>query len=244
MANKIFGVVYGLSGAGKSLTISALEDYCSFDFYQPPVIKSWQCRPDSKPRPEDVKVWHNSDYFLPRDEQVRKLSTNPRYLTTEFRGHWQAFDLENVLNNNKSLAFRDLYYTFIPGLKKSKYLKGKVEIRTIFLSPFQEKEIKNGIGTDSFRKHVYSMMSQILALRSCKQKKDKVYNKTVMDDNELRAITAYQEIKASQFADIIIYNPFPEGHPAWNYDDKASLFLRKPEKEVMAVVKQVKVSLK
>ena len=215
---KIFIVIYGVSCAGKSPTINALKSQ-GIDFYEPPVIKSWECRPDCKPRKEDEKVWNNPQNFLPKNSDIEALEDNPQYITTKFRGHSQAFNLENVLNSPKKTILRDLYYTFIPKLKQSKYFYDKVEIRTIFFSPFTKEEIKEGLGKDSFKKHVYSKMLKILENRSFKQKGDEAYSKGVMQDNRVRAITAYDEIEASRYADHIVYNPFPEGDDAWdNFD--------------------------
>jgi hypothetical protein len=227
MTNKIFTVMYGPATAGKSLIAKSLKEHCGLDFYEPPVLKSKSCRPNRQLRPDD-----NPADFLENDEEIKKLGSDPRYIITQCRENWQAFDLENVVKSENPIIFRDLYYTFIPPLYKSDYLKGKAEIKTLFISPMSQNRHYNKIT-------LTSLMSQRLALRSFKQKGDKAYSQAAIEDNELRARTAYAELLASDKADKFIYNQFPEGHPDWNYDDKNGSFLKRSEEEVMKIVKEV-----
>jgi len=241
-SNKIFTVMYGPASAGKSLITKALRKFCNLDFYEPPVIKSKDCRTNREPRPEDIPFWDNPEYFLESDEHIRQLKDNPRYLVKQCRSNWQAFDLEEVANSKNPLIFRDLYYTFISSLKNSKYLEDKAEVKTLFISPFERERIAI-LDVPCAREYVHCMMSQRLALRSYKQKGDKAYSQAVMEDNEERALTACDEFEQGIYADIFVHNPFPEGHPAWNYDDKTGLFLKEPEPEAMGIVRKVERSL-
>lgn len=240
MADKTFAVMYGPAATGKSLVIKALREFCGLDFYEPPVIKAKECRPDCKPRPEDIPIWDNPHYFrLEREIKKLKDMKEPQYIVGECRDNLQAFDLGNIVRSENPLIFRDLYYTFIPALKKSEYLEGKAKVKTIFLSPFKKDEIDIGMNNAHFPEQISLVMAHRLALRSFKQKGDGAYSEATVKDNELRARTAYEEILASYLADEFVHNPFPEGHPAWNYDDKNARFLKAPEKEVMAILQDV-----
>ena len=152
MARKRFTILSGPSCVGKGPLVAALNRFHpDVKYAQIPVIKDKRSRPNG-PRPEEVGVWDNPDYFR-EEAQFRDLRNDPQYLVGDCRMLPQAVDLRKVHETKAELLFIEIYHTIGAKLIESRFLTG-VEIRTVFVAPIGRQEIKDlrsaGVDLDGY----------------------------------------------------------------------------------------------
>ena len=131
MTERRFTILSGPSCVGKGPLVAALSEFHpDVKYAQIPVIKSKDSRLKG-PRPEEVAVWVNPDYFRSTPEILR-LKNNPVFVVGVCRGLPQAVDLSKVQETDAELLFIEIYHTIGAALVASSFLTD-VKLATIFL---------------------------------------------------------------------------------------------------------------
>jgi hypothetical protein len=211
-------LVSGPASVGKNPLLEALIEAYGETFRQQfgevvflPLIKAKESRPDG-PRPAERKQWNNPDYFRWAKE-IEALKRDPRHMVGYCRDLPQAFNLENVAKRRNGLFLCEIYHTIGRTLRSNGYIDGKVDARSVFLSPLSEKDIvrQQMKGVD-WRLYVTAKMAGQLAVRSYKFGED-VYAQSVIDENIKRAIDAPSELESAPDYTHTLVNKYWEGHP-------------------------------
>ncbi|MHB8069122.1 MAG: nucleoside/nucleotide kinase family protein [Desulfobaccales bacterium] len=227
MIDKRFAILSGPSSVGKGPLIAAMRRFHPDLIYaQIPVIKSKESRPKG-PRPEEVAVWENPDYFRSKDD-ILGLEGNPQYLIGDCRGLPQAVDLQKVQETRAKLLLVEIYHTIGAKLMQNKFLTD-VEAITIFVSPLGCQEIKDlkeaGV---SLEEYLTQIMIHKQLVRARYQGKE--VDVKLVSDVLSRARDSLSELKSACKYSHVIVNHDGEGNPNW-HRLPGGVFADRPEGE-------------
>jgi guanylate kinase len=207
---KRFTVLSGPSCVGKGPLVAALKRFHpDMTYSEIPVIKSWESR-DNRPRPDEVAIWDNEDYF--RSAETIRTMSGDQYLVGECRGYPQAVDQKKIAESTADLLFIEIYYTIGMKLLSSSFLSD-VAVTTLFLSPLGRDEIDDlKVQAVDLPTHVKQLMIQKQLARERFQGKKAIMTKNVDE----RATVAYDELCYACMCDRVIVNHDSEGSPNWH----------------------------
>jgi guanylate kinase len=213
MANKTFAILSGPSCVGKGPLVAALNRfYPDVEYAQLPVIKSRESRPKG-PRPEEVGVWNNPDFFRSKQE-ILKLDGDPQYLVGDCRGLPQAVDLNKVQEADTKLLFVEIYHTIGAQLVQSKFLRD-VEVVTIFVSPFGRQEIDD---LKAAKVVLSDYLTQAMLHKQLVRTRyqGKSVDAKLVEDALERAKDSISELESACKYSHVIVNHDEEGSPNWH----------------------------
>jgi guanylate kinase len=164
------------------------------------------------PRPGEVD---GVDYNFRTRDFIEGLRNKDNFLVLDVRGDLQALDLKFL---EKALAQGDAFFEgniFIAVELLEKVKSQKIEILSVFLSPLSAAEIeelksRQNISLETF---ITDVMRQKLLHRTQKQKN--ILSKGDLEDIEVRAKSAYKEMKQAWRFDFVIPNHDGEGSDNW-----------------------------
>lgn len=212
--NKRFIILSGPSCVGKSPLIKALRRVSPKIAFEMPILYT-----SRSPRSIETE---GIDYYFRSEEVIRSFPPN-RFIVGQTRTVWQAIDLEEM---HKIFARHDLIiFEIYPTLGKLfqdhpliEQLSAGFELRTVFISPATEDEIISlqiNMGFSSPEKAVAAIMLPKLIGRM--QQQGKLLTPEVMEDLQIRAARAYEEIKMGEnYTDLIINHDGEDSHN-WLY---------------------------
>jgi hypothetical protein len=200
-------------------------------YAQIPVIKSRESRPQG-PRPEEVAVWNNPDFFRTK-EHILQLGGNPQYLVGDCRGLPQAVDLQKVQESEAGLLFIEIYHTIGAKLVKSTFLTD-VEIMTVFLSPIGRQEIEDlksgGIDLQQYLCQIMFHKQLDRARYQAKTVKSGLVKKALSRDRD-----SFSELASACKYSHVIVNHDGEGSLNW-HRLPSGVFIAKPEGDAVRAV--------
>ena len=225
MSDKRFAILSGPSCVGKGPLIGALNRFHpELRYAQIPVIKSKESR-SKGPRPEEVAVWDNPDFFRTKKD-IFDLEGNPQYLVGDCRGLPQAVDLQKVQETKVELLFVEIYHTIGAKLVESTFLTD-VELVTLFLSPLRRQEIddlkKAGVSLEEYLTQIMLHKQLVRARYQGKEVDAKLIN-----DALSRARDSISELKSACKYSHVIVNHDGEGSPNW-HRLPGGVFIARPE---------------
>jgi guanylate kinase len=175
-----------------------------------PKLALYDSRP---PRPGEVD---GVDYHFRTREYIERLQNNSDFLVTDVRGDLQALDLNYL---RQILARGDAFFEgnpFIAVELLDMARAQKIETRSVFLSPLSATEIeelktRQNINFEAF---VTDLMRCKLLRRTTKQKS--ILSLKDLENIEVRAGSAYKEMKEAWRFDFVIPNHDGEDSDNWN----------------------------
>jgi len=169
---------------------------------------------DSRPpRPGEVD---GVDYHFRTRDYIEQLKSDSGFLVTDVRGDLQALDLNYL---RQTLARGDAFFEGNPfiavellGMARMQ----KIETLSVFLSPLSAVEIeelkaRQDIHLETF---VTDVMRRKLLRRATKQRS--ILSLKDLENIEVRAGSAYKEMKLAWCFDFVIPNHDGEGSDNWN----------------------------
>jgi guanylate kinase len=165
------------------------------------------------PRPGEID---GVDYHFRSREYIEQLRNNSDFLVTDVRGDLQALDL-NYLKN--TLAQGDTFFEGNPFIAVELLEMGKsqkLETLSVFLSPISAEEIKELKARKDINLEVFvtDVMRRKLLRRTTRQKS--ILSLPDLENIEIRAGSAYKEMKQAWRFNFIISNHDGEGSDNWN----------------------------
>jgi len=165
------------------------------------------------PRPGEVD---GVDYHFRTREYIEQLRNNSDFLVTDVRGDLQALDLNYL---RQTLARGDVFFEgnpFIAVELLDMAESQKMDTLSVFLSPLSKAEIeelkaRQNINLETF---VADVMRRKLLRRTTKQKS--ILSLADLENIEVRARSAYEEMKEAWRFDFVIPNHDGEGSDNWN----------------------------
>jgi guanylate kinase len=169
---------------------------------------------DSRPpRPSEVD---GVDYHFRTREYIEKLRNKDNFLVTEVRGDLQALDLDYL---QQTLTRGDALFEGNPFIVADLFdlaEKQKIGVYSVFLSPLAKAEIEElkthkEINLETF---VTGIMRRKLLRRTTKQ--NSILSREDLENIEVRAASAYNEMKQAWRFDFIIPNHDGEDSDNWD----------------------------
>jgi guanylate kinase len=169
---------------------------------------------DSRPpRPGEVD---GVDYHFRTREYIEQLRDNSAFLVTDVRGDLQAFELDYL---KRSLAQGDAFFEgnpFIAVELLDMARAQKIKTLSVFLSPLSKAEIeelkaRQNLHLETF---VTDVMRRKLLRRPTRQKS--ILSLKDLENIEVRAGSAYKEMKLGWRFDFVIPNHDGEDSDNWN----------------------------
>ena len=165
------------------------------------------------PRPGEVD---GVDYHFRTREYIEQLRNKDNFLVTEVRGDLQALDLNYF---RQTLACGDAFFEGNPFIAAELFdIAGeqKIEVRSVFLAPLTRAEIEElkthrEINLETF---VTDVMRRKLLRRTTKQKS--ILSLKDLENIEVRAASAYKEMKQAWQFDFVIPNHDGEDSDNWD----------------------------
>jgi len=165
------------------------------------------------PRPGEID---GVDYHFRTREYIEQLKNKDNFLVTDVRGDLQALDLNYL---KETLAQGDAFFEGNPFIAIELFDIAKVqkiEIRSVFLSPLsageiEELKIHKEINLETF---ITDVMRRKLLRRTTRQKS--ILSLKDLENIEVRASSAYKEMKQAWRFDFVIPNHDGEGSDNWN----------------------------
>lgn len=213
MGKKRFVILSGPSCVGKGPLVAAVKRFHpDLEYAAIPTIKSRESRPKG-PRPDEVDVWKNPDYWRSQAELLA-VAGDPSYLVGDCRGLPQGVDLRKVKAAEAGLLFVEIYHTLGARLVESRFL-ADIDVATVFLSPVSRQEIEDlqGAGVD-LAEHLTHLMLRKQLVRGRYQ--GKRIDKAFIDDARGRAQDTISELRSACSFSQVIVNRDGEGSPNWH----------------------------
>ncbi|MFZ5954816.1 MAG: hypothetical protein ACOYT4_00135 [Nanoarchaeota archaeon] len=226
----------GPSCVGKGPLVASIDKFFpNISYSTVPVIKAKESRPKG-PRPEELDLWDNPNYFRSANE-IKNLSKDPlRYLVGECRGLPNAIDLDRILGAKHNLVLVEVYHTVGSQINSLKNILPGADKLNVFVSPVSQKEITawklQNVGLDQ---KIKKIMLNKLNARS-KYQGANPEDPSVIKDNLKRAEDAYHELQSAHKYTHVLVNPYGEGHPHWNRTPNGE-FTKKPQGGALKIVK-------
>lgn len=207
-------ILSGPSCVGKTPLLKAVKkNFQDPDFFLPVLYSSRRPRPIEK---EGV------DYYFRTEAEIRSLS-NDRFIVSKARHVWQGIDMEEigaVMSKGRPVVM-ELYPTLATQFLNSPLVvsrKEDYEIRTVFLSPITRDElsaVKESMGFATLQAAAAAVMLPKLIARVMAQ--GKIFTLDIMEDLQIRASKAYDEIEMSNTYTDVIINHDGEDSRNWSY---------------------------
>ena len=207
-------ILSGPSCVGKSPLLKAIKRVHPEISFQMPVMYTSRL-------PRSIEQ-EGVDYYFRSEQEVRSFPPD-RYIIGQTRTVWQAIDLEEMqkIFTRHNLIIFEIY----PTLGKIFYdhpliqkLSVDFEVRTVFISPATEDEIhalQINMGFRSPAEAAAAIMLPKLIIRM--QQQGKLLLPEVMEDLQIRAAKAYEEIKMGEnYSDWIVNHDGEDSHN-WSY---------------------------
>lgn len=204
-------IITGPSCIGKSPLDQALKRFYPEirNRLQPLVL--WNSR---DPRPGEID---GEQYHFRTLEEFEEIREDPGFVVMEVRGDTQAL---NVNELREMLEQSDVFYegnTFMAKTLIELEAIVQFEKMSIFVSPLSKEEIqylKNVVNPDGLEKLVIDTMRRKLLRRTQKQKG--ILSLTDLENIEIRAKSAYKELKEAHIFNFIVPNHDGEDSENWN----------------------------
>ena len=205
-------IISGPSCAGKTPLINSLKAlYPSLNIKAPVFYTSRAPRPGEK---------DGKDFYF-RDEQEIRALDRKRFVVAPVRHLWQALEIEELENTLQShTAVLDIYPTFADELLK-RDLEARIpnlSVQRIFISPISEEEL-----TD-IQQHMnfvtpQAAMASIMMHKQIRRAifQGKVLTKAELEDIQIRASKAYDELGMGESYDTILVNHDTEDSDHWHF---------------------------
>ncbi|MEN6319934.1 MAG: hypothetical protein ABFD82_14415 [Syntrophaceae bacterium] len=207
-------ILSGPSCVGKSPLIKALKRVYPEISFEMPILYTSRA-------PRSIET-EGIDYYFRSEDMIRSFPPD-RYIIGQTRTVWQAIDIDQM---REIFARHDLIiFEIYPTLEKLfqdhpliRQSSAEFEVRTVFISPATEDEIASlqvNMGFSSPDKTVAAIMLPKLIGRM--QQQGKLLTPEVMDDLQIRAARAYEEMKmGNNYTDWIINHDGEDSHN-WRY---------------------------
>ena len=207
-------ILSGPSCVGKSPLIKALEKLHPEISFQMPIL--YTSRPPRSIEKEGV------DYYFRFEQDIRSFPRE-RFIVGKIRKIWQAIDLMEMqgLFVHSSLIIVEIYPTLGKLFRDHpliRQLTADFEVYTVFISPASEDEIhalQINKGLASPEEAAAAIMLPKLIGRT--QQQGKLLTPEVLEDLELRASMAYEEMKMGENYTYRILNHDGEDSNNWRY---------------------------
>ncbi len=207
-------ILSGPSCVGKSPLIKSLKKVHPEISFQMPIL--YTSRPPRSIETEGV------DYYF-RSEQAIRSFPPERFIISQIRKIWQAIDLMEMqgLFVHSSLIILEIYPTFGKLFRDHpliRQLTADFEVCTVFISPASEDEIhalQINMGFASPEETAAAIMLPKLIGRTHQQ--GKLLTPEVLEDLEIRASMAYEEMKMGENYAYRIVNHDGEDSNNWRY---------------------------
>jgi guanylate kinase len=207
-------ILSGPSCVGKSPLIKALKKVHPGISFQMPILCT--SRPPRSIEKEGV------DYYFRSEQYIRSLPLE-RFIVGQVRTIWQAIDLMEMqgLFVHSSLIIVEIYPTLGKLFRDHpliQQLAADFEVYSVFISPASEDEIHElqiNMGFASPGEAAASIMLPKLIGRT--QQQGKLLTPEVLDDLELRASMAYEEMMMGENYTYRIVNHDGEDSNNWRY---------------------------
>lgn len=209
MSKKII-LLSGPSCVGKTPLIKSFQRTHPYNKFGKPVLLT--SRP---PRP----IEHDGEDYHFRDETELRSLPGERYIVAKIRHVWQAIDLDELEQLLKvfDLVIYDIHPLLGERLISHPRVKRLPEkISRIFLQPATIEELENLctlLGNVSMTEAAVSIMSPKLILRA--QQQGLELDDAVLQDINIRASAAWEEMEMGQSYDYIIINHDGEDCANW-----------------------------
>jgi len=202
-------ILSGPSCVGKGPLHKALKIFYPELAKKFPKLVLYDSRP---PRPGEID---GVDYHFRSREYIEQLR-NSNFLVTDVRGDLQALDLNYL---HKTLAHSDVFFEGNPFIALELFEMGrteKIDILSIFLSPLSAVEIEELKARQdiNLEKFVTDVMRRKLLRRT--QRQNTILSLKDLENIEVRASSAFKEMKQAWRFDFIIPNHDGEGSDNWN----------------------------
>jgi guanylate kinase len=203
-------ILSGPSCVGKGPLHKALKIFYPKLAASLPKLVLYDSRP---PRPGEID---GVDYHFRSRDYIEQLRNNNDFLVTDVRGDLQALDLNYL---RKALAQSDVFFEGNPFIALELFDMGrtqKIEILSIFLSPLSAVEIEELKARQdiNLEKFVTDVMRRKLLRRT--QRQNTILSLKDLENIEVRASSAFKEMKQAWRYDFIIPNHDGEGSDNWN----------------------------
>jgi len=207
-------ILSGPSCVGKSPLIKALKQVNPEISFQMPIF--YTNRPSRSIETEGV------DYYFRSEQYIRSLPLE-RFIVGQVRTIWQAIDLMEMqgLFVHSSLIIVEIYPTFGKLFRDHpliQQLAADFEVYSVFISPASHDEIhalQINMGFSSPEEAAAAIMLPKLIGRT--QQQGKLLTREVLEDLELRASMAYEEMKMGENYTYRIVNHDGEDSNNWRY---------------------------
>jgi guanylate kinase len=201
-------ILSGPSCVGKGPLHKALKIFYPKLAASLPKLVLYDTRP---PRPGEID---GVDYHFRSRDYIEQLRNNNDFLVTDVRGDLQALDLNYL---RKALAQSDVFFEGNPFIALELLaLVQKIEILSIFLSPLSAVEIEELKARQdiNLEKFVTDVMRRKLLRRT--QRQNTILSLKDLENIEVRASSAFKEMKQAWRFDFVIPNHDGEGSDNWN----------------------------
>lgn len=207
-------ILSGPSCVGKSPLIKALKKVHPEISFQMPIL--FTSRPPRSIETEGV------DYYFRSEQDIRSFPP-ARFIVGQIRKIWQAIDLMEMqgLFVHSSLIILEIYPTLGKLFRDHpliRQLTADFEVYTVFISPASEDEIhalQINMGFASPEETAAAIMLPKLIGRT--QQQGKLLTPEVLEDLEIRASMAYEEMKMGENYTYRIVNHDGEDSDNWRY---------------------------
>jgi len=207
-------ILSGPSCVGKSPLIKAFKKVHPEISFKMPILHT------SRP-PRSVEM-EGVDYYFRSERDIRSY-TPERFIVGQIRKIWQAIDLMEIqgLFAQSSLIIVEIYPTLgklFRGHPLIRQLSADFEVYTVFFSPASEDEIRAlqiNMGFASPAETVAAIMLPKLIART--EQQGKLLTLEVLEDLQLRASMAYEEMKMGENYTHRIVNHDGEDSHNWRY---------------------------
>jgi guanylate kinase len=207
-------ILSGPSCVGKSPLIKALNKVHPEISFQMPILYTSRL-------PRSIET-EGVDYYFRSEQYIRSLPLE-RFIVGQVRTIWQAIDLMEMqgLFVHRSLIIFEIYPTLGKLFRDHpliQQLAADFEVCSVFISPAAEDEIhalQITMGFHSREEAAAAIMLPKLIGRT--QKQGKLLTREVLEDLELRASMAYEEMKMGENYTCWIVNHDGEDSKNWSY---------------------------
>lgn len=204
-------IITGPSCIGKSPLDHALKRFYPEVRNQLEPLILWNSR---DPRPGEID---GVQYHFRPVEELKELKSNPDFVVMEVRGDTQALDIKELANKLKN---GDVFYegnTYMAKLLIELEPIKQYEKTSMFISPLSREEIQFLISketSDGISSLVTEIMRRKLLRRTQMQKG--ILSLKELEDIEIRAKSAYKEMKEAHHFGFVIPNHDGEDSEHWN----------------------------
>lgn len=194
------------------------------------VVKSRESR-GGQPRPDEVDIWDDPDYFRPRAE-IESLSGD-RYIHAVSHGFPQVLDLEKAVEAPTSLVVLEACQEITRQLPGSSYLR-ELDVTTLFVSPLGAEEIARLQACQvDVAEYLKGLGVRRLFARAAFH--DRHVDDTFLADVAVRARDAVEELRSAHLFKHVLVSRSGEGSRDWNRDPSGR-FLGPPQGEAAATL--------